>query len=102
VYICAIVDENQMREMLSRVLDPDEFLSPFGLRSLSKYHESHAFRLGGKELRYEPAESDSKIKGGNSTWRGPVWFPTSFLMVEALRKLGTAYGPTLTVPAPRD
>ena len=102
VYICAIVDENQMREMMSRVLDPDEFLSPFGLRSLSKYHESHPFRLGDKELRYEPAESDSKIKGGNSNWRGPVWFPTSFLMVETLRKLGTAYGPTLTVPAPRD
>src|SRR4029079_15990969 len=99
VYICAIVDENQMREILHRVLDPNEFLSPFGLRSLSKYHEAHPFRLGDKELRYEPAESDSKIKGGNSNWRGPVWFPTSFLMIESLRKLGTAYGPTFQVPA---
>ena len=50
-------------------------------------------------MRYEPAESDSKIKGGNSNWRGPVWFPTSFLMIESLRKLGTAFGPTLKVPA---
>jgi hypothetical protein len=50
-------------------------------------------------VRYEPAESDSKIKGGNSNWRGPVWFPTSFLMIEALRKLGTAFGPALKVPA---
>ena len=97
VHLCAIVDENQMREILRRVLDPNEFLSPFGLRSLSKFHEAHPFRLGDKELRYEPAESVSKIKGGNSNWRGPVWFPTTFLMIESLRKLGTAYGPTLTV-----
>jgi len=53
-------------------------------------------------VEYEPAEAVSKIKGGNSNWRGPVWFPTSFLMLESLRKLGTAYGPQLTVPAPED
>jgi len=102
VLICAIVDENQMRQIIKRILDPDEFLSPFGLRSLSRHHEQHPFRFGNREVRYEPGEAVSKIKGGNSNWRGPVWFPTSFLMIEALRKLGTAYGPHLTVPAPGD
>jgi hypothetical protein len=102
VHICAIVDEDQMRSLIRRVLDPDEFLSPFGLRSLSKHHEAQPFRFGERVVGYEPAEAVSKIKGGNSNWRGPVWFPTSFLMIESLRKLGTAYGPHLTVPAPGD
>jgi hypothetical protein len=102
VHVCAIVDENQMRSLLRRLLDPAEFLSPYGLRSLSRYHEANPFRFGNREVRYEPGEAISKIKGGNSNWRGPVWFPTSFLMIESLRKLGTAYGPHLTVPAPGD
>jgi hypothetical protein len=99
VHVCAIVDEAQMKGLLRRVLDPGEFLSPWGLRSLSRWHESQPFRFGSREVRYEPAEADSKIKGGNSNWRGPVWFPTSFLMIESLRKLGTAFGPTFQVPA---
>jgi hypothetical protein len=98
-HVCAIVNEAQIKGMLRRVLDPDEFMSPWGLRSLSRYHEQHPFFLGHRSVRYEPAESDAKIKGGNSNWRGPVWFPTSFLMIESLRKLGTAFGPTLKVPA---
>ena len=102
VLICAVVDEAQMRGLLARLMDPAEFLSPYGMRSLSKYHEEHPFSFGAASVRYEPAEAVSKIKGGNSNWRGPVWFPTSFLMIESLRKLGTAYGPTLTVPAPGD
>jgi hypothetical protein len=100
VHICAIVDEDQMRGLLRRVLDPEEFLSPYGLRSLSKYHEAHPFHFGASTVSYEPAEAVSKIKGGNSNWRGPVWFPTSFLMIESLRKLGTAYGPEMQVAAP--
>ena len=97
VLVLAIVDETQMRRLLARVLDPQEFLSDFGLRSLSRYHAEQPFRLGDKEVRYEPAESESYLKGGNSNWRGPIWFPTTFLMIETLRKLGTAYGPDLTV-----
>jgi len=102
VHVLAIVDEAQMRRLVDRILDPDEFLSPYGLRSLSRCHERHPFRLGTAEVRYEPGEAESKIKGGNSNWRGPVWFPTSFLMIESLRKLGTALGPDLEVPVGGD
>ena len=102
LHVCAIVDENQTRSLLKRLLDPKEFLSPHGIRSLSKSHEGNPFVFGERSVEYEPAEAVSKIKGGNSNWRGPVWFPTSFLMLESLRKLGTAYGPQLTVPAPED
>src|SRR6185295_4881698 len=100
VYVLAIVDEEQMASILRRVFDADEFLSDYGIRSLSKYHEQHPYVFGNSEVRYEPAESDNKIKGGNSNWRGPVWFPTSFLMIESLRKLGKAYGPFFSVRVP--
>lgn len=100
VHILTIFDEHQLRRMLERVLDPDEFLSDYGIRSLSKVHEKEPFKFGGNEVRYEPAESDCKIKGGNSNWRGPIWFPTTFLLMESLRKLSKAYGPTFTVEAP--
>ncbi|ACY17888.1 MGH1-like glycoside hydrolase domain-containing protein [Haliangium ochraceum] len=97
--VLTIVDPAQTSRLLERLLDPDEFLSPHGLRSMSKYHEQHPFRLGAREVRYEAAEAESKLKGGNSNWRGPVWFPTAFLLIESLRKLGKAYGPTLKLPA---
>ena len=100
VYVLAIVDPEQTKRLLERVIDPNEFLSDFGIRSLSKFHEEHPFVLADKEVRYEPAETDHKIKGGNSNWRGPVWFPTSFLLIESLRKLGTAYGEDFSVPLP--
>jgi hypothetical protein len=69
----------------------------YGLRSLSKFHESHPFTLGDSVVRYEPAEAECKIKGGNSNWRGPIWFPTTFLMIESLRKLDEAYGDALNI-----
>ncbi|HWN71969.1 MAG TPA: glucosidase [Haliangium sp.] len=97
--VLTIVNPAQTRRLLERMLDPAEFLSPYGLRSMSKYHESHPYRMGHREVRYEPAEADSKLKGGNSNWRGPVWFPSAFLMIESLRKLGKAYGAKLEVPA---
>ena len=97
VFVLAVVDEDQLKCILRRVADPNEFLSDYGLRSLSKYHEEHPFIFGHREVRYEPAESDTKLKGGNSNWRGPVWFPTTFLLIESLRKLGKAYGPRFSV-----
>jgi hypothetical protein len=96
-HVLAIVDPEQTRRLLDRVFDPNEFWSPYGLRSMSKVHESEPFHFGERTVSYEPAEARSKIKGGNSNWRGPIWFPTTFMMIEALRKLGTAYGPAFKV-----
>src|SRR5580704_2552684 len=98
-HVLSIVDRRQLRRILERVFDPDEFLSPHGLRSLSKYHERNPFHFAGRELRYEPAEAEVKLKGGNSNWRGPVWFPTSFLLIESLCKFSEAFGPEFTVSA---
>jgi len=96
-HVLAIVDPDQTRRLLDRVFDPNEFWSPFGLRSMSKIHEREPFLFGTRSVTYEPAEALAKIKGGNSNWRGPIWFPTSFLMIESLRRLGTAYGPTFKI-----
>ncbi|MDX2019999.1 MAG: glucosidase [Deltaproteobacteria bacterium] len=98
-HLLAVFTQEQLRQVLTHVLDPDEFMSPFGMRSLSKLHEQKPFRYGDAEVRYEPAESSSKLKGGNSNWRGPLWFPTAFLTIETLRKLGTALGPEVVVPS---
>jgi hypothetical protein len=92
-----IVDRDQLLRMLDWICDPDEFMSDFGLRSLSKFHLEHPFTLGGNSVTYEPGEADCKIKGGNSNWRGPIWFPTAFLMIESLRKLAKAHGHDLTI-----
>jgi hypothetical protein len=91
-YELTIVDQSQLQRILSRLLDAAEFLSDYGIRSLSKYHQHHPFVFGSSEVRYDPAESENKIKGGNSNWRGPIWFPTSFLIIESLRKLGRSHG----------
>jgi len=94
-----IVDQNQLKRMLERICDSDEFLSDFGLRSVSKAHLSDPFVLGSDQVTYEPGEADCKIKGGNSNWRGPIWFPTAFLMIESLRKLAKAHGADLSITA---
>lgn len=101
-YALTIVNAEQMKRVLRRMFDPNEFLSKFGLRSLSKYHENSPYVFGDNEVRYEPGETESKVMGGNSNWRGPIWFPTSFLMIESLRKLGKAFGSGLTVTSPVD
>ena len=95
--VLTIVNPDQLHRILLRMWDKDEFLSDYGLRSLSKVHEKMPYILGDNMVSYEPAEADCKIKGGNSNWRGPIWFPTSFLMIESLRKLNKAYGHELTV-----
>ena len=94
-----IVDQSQLKRMLERICDGDEFLSDFGLRSLSKAHLDEPFVLGHNQVTYEPGEADCKIKGGNSNWRGPIWFPTAFLMIESLRKLAKAHGADLSITA---
>jgi hypothetical protein len=99
-YLLTIVDQEQITRMVERLHDEEEFLSRYGVRSLSKFHEAHPFVLDGRSVEYEPAESASKLKGGNSNWRGPLWFPTSFLLIESLRKLGTAFGPDHVLATP--
>src|SRR5207248_2047502 len=99
-YVMTIVDYEQIRRLLDRMLDESEFLSSYGVRSLSKVHEQHPFWYLDKCVGYEPAEAVSKIKGGNSNWRGPIWFPTSFLLIESLRKIGKAFGTEFTVQTP--
>ncbi len=96
-YLLTIVDTAQLGRMLEHVHDDREFLSRYGVRSLSKRHEQEPFVWDGRVVAYEPAESASKLKGGNSNWRGPIWFPTTFLIVESLRKLGAAFGSRYTV-----
>jgi hypothetical protein len=99
-HILSIVDRNQLSRILKRLFDPDEFLSPAGMRSLSKFHENHPFTFAGSEVRYVPAEADVKIKGGNSNWRGPVWFPTGYLIIESLARFTEAFGPDFAISAP--
>ena len=98
--ILSIVDRHQLEKLLKRVWDENEFLSPGGIRSLSKYHNEHPFSFGTGTVRYEPAEADVKIKGGNSNWRGPIWFPTSYLLIESFAKFSEAFGPEFKVTAP--
>ena len=86
-----ILNQEQIRRMTRRIMDPAEFLSDYGVRSLSKAHKDQPFVLDGQTVTYEPAEAATKIKGGNSNWRGPLWYPTSFLLIESLRKLGKAF-----------
>lgn len=82
---------------MKRVWGTEEFRSRFGLRSLSRYHDEHPYILGDSVVRYESAEAECKINGGNSNWRGPIWFPTTFMMIESLRKLDKAYKDTLNI-----
>ena len=99
-YVLGVVDRHQFSRIMSRLLDPEEFLSPGGIRSLSKFHLQHPFRFGDVVLRYEPAESCERVKGGNSNWRGPVWFPTTYLLIESLARFSDAYGAGLMVAPP--
>ncbi|MEO8898373.1 MAG: glucosidase [Candidatus Dormibacter sp.] len=98
------VDPVRLRRMLTRVLDEAEFLSPHGLRALSRYHLDHPLEIeiGGMTMRldYEPGESTSNLFGGNSNWRGPVWFPINYLVIEALRRYHLFVGDEFTVEYP--
>jgi len=102
--IAALVNPERLRRILSRMLDEKEFLSPYGIRSVSKFHEKHpyAVRVGGKEysVSYQPAESDSGMFGGNSNWRGPVWFPINALLIRALFQFHGYYGDSFRVECP--
>jgi hypothetical protein len=102
--LLSLVNRDQLERVLRYLLDESEFLSPHGIRAISRFHKDNPYILhvNGREHRvdYEPAESSTALFGGNSNWRGPVWFPINFLMIEALQKFHHFYGDTLTVELP--
>jgi len=102
--LLAIVNADQLRSVLRYLLDENEFLSPHGIRALSRVHKDHPFvmRVDGQEYRvdYDPAESTTGLFGGNSNWRGPIWFPVNFLLVESLQKFHHYYGNSFKVECP--
>jgi hypothetical protein len=102
--LTAILTRERLKGVLRYMLDEDEFLSPYGIRSLSKVHQKqpYALSLGNESfsISYEPAESTSSLFGGNSNWRGPVWFPTNYLIIESLQKFHHYYGEDLKVECP--
>lgn len=102
--LMALANEERLRSILKYMLDESEFLSEYGIRSLSRYHREHPYRLqvDGMEHRvdYEPAESQTGMFGGNSNWRGPVWFPVNYLIIESLQKFHYYYGDDFTVEFP--
>jgi len=96
-YVLSIADSDQFARVLQYIWDPEEFLAPHGIRTLSKHHERHPFSFGGGCVGYEPGESTARIKGGNSNWRGPLWFPTTYLLIRSLQKFSRALGPEFAV-----
>ena len=102
--LAGILDETKLRRVLSKMLDENEFLSPYGLRALSRYHADHpyVFHVGDQEFRvvYLPAESDSGMFGGNSNWRGPIWMPVNALIIRALLQYYSYYGDEFKIECP--
>ena len=102
--LVAILHDERLKAVLRRMFDPNEFLSDYGIRSVSAYHRDHpyVFDAGGQQftVKYLPAESDSRLFGGNSNWRGPIWFPVNYMLVRALQEFDGYYGDTFTVECP--
>ena len=100
----SLVNRQRLKRLLHYMLDENEFLSPYGIRSLSRYHRDHPYtlKLDGMEYRvdYEPAESSTGLFGGNSNWRGPIWFPLNFLLIESLQKFHFFLGDSYKVECP--
>jgi hypothetical protein len=98
------VNRDRLRSVCRYLLDPEEFLSDYGIRALSRVHRKHPYVLNvmGMDHRvdYEPAESSTGLFGGNSNWRGPIWFPVNFLLIEALQKFHHFLGDAYTVEFP--
>jgi hypothetical protein len=102
--LLSLLRGHRMKALLRRMLDETEFLSPYGVRALSKVHDGqpYVYHLNGNDLvvRYQPAESDSGLFGGNSNWRGPIWFPVNYLLIESLQKFHHYYGEDFKIECP--
>jgi hypothetical protein len=103
-HLLSLLRGHRIKRLLYRMLDETEFLSEYGVRALSKYHEEHPFelRLDGQvlQVKYVPGESDSNMFGGNSNWRGPIWMPLNFLIIESLQRFHHYYGDDFKVEYP--
>jgi hypothetical protein len=102
--LLSIVNRQQLPRVLRFMLDEGEFLSPYGIRALSQCHRDQPYMLGldgmAYQVRYEPAESSTGLFGGNSNWRGPIWFPVNYLIIESLQKFHHYFGDDLKVECP--
>jgi hypothetical protein len=102
--LLSVLDGDRLRNILRRVLDESQFLSEYGVRSLSREHLDHpyVFEVAGEhyEIAYRPGVSDNRVFGGNSNWRGPIWFPLNYLLVQALETFGVYYGDDFTIECP--
>jgi hypothetical protein len=102
--LLSLVNRKQLKRVLSRMLDETEFLSPYGVRALSRYHLEHPYEVQVNDhvsrVDYEPAESSTGLFGGNSNWRGPIWFPVNYLLIESLQKFHHYYGEDFKVACP--
>ncbi|MGH9929942.1 MAG: MGH1-like glycoside hydrolase domain-containing protein [Pyrinomonadaceae bacterium] len=100
----SVVSQDRLRRVLKYMLDENEFLSPYGIRAISRFHKDHPYvmRVNGTEHRvdYEPAESSTGLFGGNSNWRGPIWFPLNYLLIESLQKFHHYLGNDFKVECP--
>jgi hypothetical protein len=103
-HILSLVDDTKLRRILARMLDEERFLGPHGIRSLSRWHLDHPYEIDVEgttyRVQYEPAESTSGMFGGNSNWRGPVWFPVNVLIIRALLQHYQYYGDEFTIECP--
>jgi len=102
--LVSLVRADRLRRILTVMLDEQEFLSPFGIRALSRFHKDHPYVLNvnGSEHRvdYEPAESQTGLFGGNSNWRGPIWFPVNYLIIDSLQRFHYYFGDDFKVECP--
>jgi hypothetical protein len=102
--LLSVVGPDRLEKLFAKLFDKDEFLSPYGLRALSAYHRDHPYQLNvegfSATVDYEPAESTTDMFGGNSNWRGPLWFPLNYLVVSALERYYRFLGDELTIEYP--
>ena len=102
--LLSLVPQKKLMQLLERLLNEDEFLSPGGIRALSKHHEKNPYtvNIGGTDytIQYDPGDSTSDFFGGNSNWRGPVWMPINYIIIQSIRKYGEFYGDQLQVECP--
>jgi hypothetical protein len=102
--LLSLLRGSRMKRLFKRMLDETEFLSPYGIRALSRHHEANPYQFGfgntKLEVRYQPAESTSGLFGGNSNWRGPIWFPVNFIIIDAMREYHRYYGDEFRIECP--